>query len=62
MPDPPTPEDEEAYLAVMAEKVEDFAKLGGERIAAMERCIRETTRSREGKQVNPTMLFYFSPG
>lgn len=47
LPQSPTAEEEEAYYAVFKERVDALAALGGQRMAAAERRVREGARKRE---------------
>ena len=47
LPPQPTPEQEESYYQVFAEKTRDLAEAGGERMKAIEQRVREASRKTE---------------
>ena len=47
LPPSPTPEEEEIYYQVFAEKTRELAEAGGRRMKEMERRIRDATRRSE---------------
>ena len=59
LPDQPTPDEEEAYLAKVSHITKWLQGLGGDCIKEAERRIWQLTRWDEGAKVNPTALFYF---
>ena len=59
LPDQPTPDEEETYLAKVSCIVEQLQGLGGTRIKEAERRIQQLTRWDEGAKGNPMALFYF---
>ena len=59
LPDQPTPDEEETYLAEISCIIERLQGLRGNRIKEAEQRIQQLTRRDEGPKVNPTALFYF---
>ena len=59
LPDQPTLDEEEAYLAKVSHIGEWLQGLGGNHIKEAEQRIWQLTRWDEGAKVNPMALFYF---
>ena len=59
LPDQPTLDEEETYLAEFSCIVEWLQGLGGSRIKEAEQRIRQLTMWDKGAKVNPMALFYF---
>ena len=59
LPNQPTPDEEEAYLAEVSCIVEWLQGLGGKHIKEAEQRIWQLTRWDKGAKVNPMALFYF---
>ena len=59
LPDQPTPDEEEIYLAEVSCIGEWLQGMGGTRIKESEHWTRQLTRRDKGSKVNPMALFYF---
>ena len=62
LPDQPTLDEEQAYLAQVSCIIKWLQGLGGNCIKEAEQRIRQLTRWDEGAKVNPMALFYFQLG
>ena len=59
LPDQPTLDEEEAYLAKVSHIIKWLQGLGVNHIKEAEQRIRQLTRWDKGAKVNPMALFYF---